>query len=147
MAAQFPVGLDTVFQVFDHLETLVSFFLKFSYAGIQFFLAVQVVPGEKRHGLGQLFEIENLGPVLVTCALACVQLGLNVNQAADAVGRGSEHVELGGFLPFGIFSENSQNFLFGKVIAQLAGGDGLGPVGGEVTEPAAAFTNRDAMLL
>ena len=46
MAAQFPVGFDAVLQVFDHLETLVSFFLKFSYTGIQFFLAVQVVSGE-----------------------------------------------------------------------------------------------------
>ena len=95
----------------------------------------------------QLFEIENLGPVLVACTLARGQLGLNINQAADAVGVRIRAVEPGGFLSLGVFTENSQNFLFGKIIAQLAGGDGFGPAGGEVTEPAAAFTNRDAMLL
>lgn len=56
-------------------------------------------------------------------------------------------VEFGGFLSFGILCENSQNFLFGKIIAQLAGGDGLGAAGGELTEPPAALTNRDAMFL
>ena len=147
MAAQFPVGLDAVLQVFHHLVSLIILFCQFLDAGVQFFLAVQVVPGEKRHGFCQLFEIENLGPVLVACALACGQLGLNVNQAADAVGVRIRTVEFGGFLSFGILCENSQNFLFGKIIAQLAGGDGLGPAGGEVTEPAAALTNRDAMLL
>src|SRR5699024_4729564 len=79
--------------------------------------------------------------------LARGQLGLNVNQAADLVGVRIGAMEPGGFLPFGVFSENSQNVLFGKVIAQLAGGDGLSAAGSKVTEPAAAFTNRDAMLL
>ena len=50
-------------------------------------------------------------------------------------------------LLLGVFSENSQNVLFGKIVTQLAGGDGLGATGGEVTEPTAALTNRDAMLL
>ena len=94
-----------------------------------------------------MFEIENLGPVLVACALARGQLGLNVNQAADAVGVRIRAVEPGGFLSLGIFSQNGQNVLFGKIISQLAGGDGLGAASGKVTEPAAAFTNGDTMLL
>ena len=147
MAAQFPVGFDAVLQVFDHLVGLAILFCQFLNTGVQFLLAVQIVPGEKRHRFCQLFEIENLGPVLVTCALACGQLGLNVNQAADAVGVRIRTVEFGGFLSLGVLGESDQNFLFGKIIAQLAGGDGFGPAGGEVTEPAAALTNRDAMLL
>src|SRR5699024_5505 len=55
--------------------------------------------------------------------------------------------ESGGFLVLGIFGKESQNFLFGKIIAQLAGGDGLCPAGGAVTETAAALGESDAMLL
>src|SRR5699024_1925658 len=33
------------------------------------------------------------------------------------------------------------------IVAQLAGGDGLGPIGGSITEPPPAFTDCDAMLL
>src|SRR5699024_5286528 len=103
--------------------------------------------GEKRHGLCHLLEVEHLGPVLVACALARGQLGLNVNHPADAVGVWIGAAKAGGFLSLGIFSENSNNFLFGKIIAQLAGGDGLGPVGGSVTEPPSALTDGDAILL
>lgn len=76
--------------------------------------------------------------MLVAGALVRGQLGLNVNQTTDAVGVRIRTVEPGGFLSLGVFSENSQNVLFGKIVTQLAGGDGLGATGGEVTEPAAA---------
>src|SRR5699024_1489899 len=51
------------------------------------------------------------------------------------------------FLTFAIFGKNRQNVLLGKIVAQFAGGNGLGPVGSAVTEPAAALGESDAMLL
>src|SRR5699024_8736449 len=43
--------------------------------------------------------------------------------------------------------KDSQNVLLGKIIAQFAGGDGLCPTGGAVTEPTAALGESDAILL
>lgn len=80
----------------------------------------------------------------ITYAQACTEIASDamrgVFDTEESVRRWVKHL-------LGVFSENSQNVLFGKIIPQLAGGDGLGPAGGEVTEPAAALTDRDAMLL
>src|SRR5699024_4547322 len=100
-----------------------------------------------RHRFGQLLEIEYLGTALVTSAFARGQLGLNIDQAADFIRVRVSTVESSGFLAFGIFGKDSQNFLLGKIVPQFAGGDGLCPADSAVTEPAAALGESDAILL
>ena len=71
MAVPFPVFVDAGFQVFDHLECFAVLGLKFSDTLRQLGLGAYSMFGQKRQRLGQLFEVEHLGPALVTCTFAC----------------------------------------------------------------------------
>src|SRR5699024_657460 len=147
VAAEFPVFVDAGFQVFDHLERFAVLRLKFVDTLRQLGLGAYAVLRQKCHRFRQLFQVEHLGPAFVTSTFTRGQLGLNVDQAADLIGIRVSTAESGGFLALGILGENSQNIFLGKIIAQLAGGNGLGPAGGAVTETAAALGESDAMLL
>ena len=137
----------TTFQVFDHLERFAVLGLKFGDTLRQLGLGAYAVLRQKRHRLCHLLEIEHLGPAFVACALARGQLDLDVDQVTYFIRIRVSTAESGGFLVFSILGENSQNIFLGKIIAQLAGGNGLGPAGGAVTETAAALSESDAMLL
>ena len=119
------------------------------YSGVQFLRRGKAILCVDVEGVCHLFQIEVGRPILIAFALALGFLGLDVHHALDALGLAKLLPDAGLGSPSGTGGVAFQSGIDGgvvKLVPQLPGGDGLGPVGGEVRQPAPALLDGDASL-
>ena len=119
------------------------------HGGVQLLRRGKAILGIDVDRVCYLLQVEHGRPLLVADALALGFLGLNVHHALDALGLAKLLPDAGLGSQAGTGGVAFQSGTDGgavEIVPQLPGGDGLGPVGGEVGQPAPALLDGDAPL-
>ena len=119
------------------------------HSGVQFLRRGKAILCVDVEGVCHLFQIEHRCPTFVADALALSFFSLNVHHSLNTLGLAKLLPDAGLGSQAGTGGVALQSGTDGgavEVIPQLPGGNGLGPVGGEVGQPAPALLDGDAPL-